>query len=241
MCGNVRCDRCAALLFEIVRDERSALIVFVPVAIGRLDAAHFEFRKKRASAHGHDLPVIAFVDGKCENAAFDAVEVDFDPRRFLGFFLLFVGLLAFVIVFAMNRSRLGRKRIRHVRAQREQEGPLRLRKAQIELQRIVDRIEIARGNEIEIFAFGIPSRTLVHAHARRHVVGFAGFAFRDAHDRHVVRARPPDVREPAAVRRKREIRDAVAQTLVQHAHRSVPVEQAKLVPVICKCDAIVDW
>ncbi len=99
-------------------------------------------------------------------------EIDRDRRRlaFLAFAAV-VAIVVFVVVFvAMNRRRFGDERVGDVGPQRDHEGPHRLRKAQVELQRVIDRVEVAGRNEVQVFPLRIPGRSAVGPQRRRRIV-----------------------------------------------------------------------
>ena len=100
-------DRCAALLLEIVGEERSALFGLLVVARDRLHAADRKAREEDASAGCDDLCVVAFLYRKPEHASGDAVEVDRDVVLLLA---LSVTLVRPVIVVAVDRMRFRNER-----------------------------------------------------------------------------------------------------------------------------------
>ena len=137
-----------------------------------------------------------------------------------GFGGLWFEPLVLVIVVAVDRLRLRHERRGYVVAQRDDERPAGLREAQVELQRVVDRIEVARRDEVEVLAVGIPRRRTVDAQRRRDVVHLSRTDLRDAHDRRALRG-PPDVGEEAPVGGEGQILDAVRRAGVDHADLAV--------------------
>ena len=233
----VRCDGRGALLFEVVRKQRSRFVLLVAVAPGALYAAHGESREVDASLDGDDVVVSALLDRKAENASFDAVEIDRDRGRFLHL----LRIVAIVVVIAVQRPRFRNEGTGHVVPQRHGKRALRLRKTQVELQRVVDRVKVAAGNEVQVPAVGIPSRRAVHAQRRRHVVRLPRLDADDSQDRGLV-ARRPRVRDESSVGRERDVGDAPRRTLVQNAHLAVvQVHDAELVAMVGKGDCVVGW
>ena len=74
-------QRRRALLGEIVRHERAAVLGLVAAPRMRLNAAHRELAENHAPLHAGDLLVVAFVDRKSEHALRQAGEIDRDRRR----------------------------------------------------------------------------------------------------------------------------------------------------------------
>ena len=97
-------QRRAALLFEIVGQQRAGLLVVFPrVALG-LDAAHREAREERTPLGRDDRAEVALLDREAQNAPADALEIDRDADG-----LLVLAALLFVVLFAVfvNRRGLG--------------------------------------------------------------------------------------------------------------------------------------
>src|SRR5579872_1297664 len=223
-------ERRQSLRIEIVREQIAELRLLVAPTFRRnFDRFKREARKQHAPADGYDVVIASFLDRKRDDTAGNAVEIDFDLRRFRFLTDLIVGMML-----AMERRGLWDEGRGYVFAQRDREGTHRKRKAQIELKRIIDRIEIARRQKIQIVAVGIPSNVGVDTQRRSDVMLLARLYLTDANDPDVMRRRPR-VRDEAPVRRKRQTRRYIARTLIDFPQRAFrAIEEKQLSPVVRK-------
>ena len=108
------------------------------------------------------------------------------------------------------------------------------------MQRVVDGIEVARRDEIEILAFRIPRRRTVGAQERRHVVHGARLDLGDADDRGVgisgaggLGRNRRAVRQPTSVGREGQVEDPARRTLVDGPNLlGVEIDQEQLVAMV---------
>ncbi len=214
------------------------MIVLVEIlAPRRFNSLDRKEREEHALRRRDDLLVVPLVDRKAEHASLNPVEVDLHVRRLLRFAVLRASVI--VVAILMNRLRLRHERRRHVVAQRYDEWPAGLREAQVELQRIVDRVEVARRDEIQILAVRIPDRRLIRPQRRRNVVDLSRANLDDANDRRAL-CRRPNVSQEASVGREGQTGDAMRRAGVEDANLSVvEVRDAQLVAVVRKSDDVV--
>ena len=164
----------------------------------------------------------------------EAVGVDRHRRRLLlrGAFVV-VAVVVVVVVVLVRVQRRGHRdeRVGDVAAQGGDVRAHRVREAEVELQRVVDRVEVARRDEVEVLAFGIPGRRAILAQRLGRIDQRAALAVGDAHDRRA-RFRRPHVGEPAAVGREREIDAAPGLARVEQSRLAAEVEHEQFVPVV---------
>jgi len=196
---------------EIVRLEealRSGRAIVAPAhAEASLDRPAHE---QRAARDADDLRVAALVDRERDGAIFDPVEVDLHLRRAgLAFLLLLVILVApHRLAGCADRAGLVGERRGRVPRQRDQHRDAALLESQVEVVRVVHRVEDALGKEVEVAALGIPRRPVVDEVRPGDPVDAAGRGRGDVNRPHPSRLADV-VRQPLAVRRPRDSVDAV--------------------------------
>ena len=219
-------ERRTALLFEIIREELA--FGFFVIAVARPDPAHRKAREDGAPLRRRDAVVRTLVDRERQHAERHTLRLDDDRRLDVA---LVVRLVVVVVTVFVQRRGLGDERVRERLAQGHQIRAPRLGEAELELQRVVHRMKVARREEVEVVALRIPGRRTVLAQRARRVDDAAALALGDAHDRRM-RLRRPHVREPAPVRRKRKVVDAFADAQIEQPRLASEVEQPQLVAVV---------
>ena len=181
-----------------------------------------------AAGHARDLPEPAFHHRERRDALRDAVEVDHD-RRLAG---AVFGGRALVAVVGLQALGFRIERGPAAALQRDQVRPHRAREGEFELHAVVDRIERAHRQEVQVLALGIEGGGKVaelrlrrqRCRAARHVVEL---------DRRVPCVGPERVGEPRAVGRPRGVFGASRVAALDQRQRAcVDIAQQHFVAMV---------
>ena len=218
---------------EVEELEFSVRLLVTAASMGAQDRLHRPHHLVVARAG--NLSVTLFANRERGDATLDTVEIDAQCARR---FRLVVDRVLDALAFAAHSTWCRIERRRRVIAQRDQIGARGAWKRQLELHRVVNGVERAHRQKIQIAAVGIERRRIVAeaglGHQRR---------LRGRHtiqlDRAMAGARPERVREPFAIGRPRELFGASGIAVIDDRHLSrIEIADDDFVAMIGDRDAI---